>query len=134
VEPKEVSILYFLPIRYDAAGTYEVSLSVWNGFGSDLLTKTCYIHVSPAVGVPRVSDPSETFFYPNPSQGCFTVSADAGTSRRTLTIRDQQGRILFQTRMTGSECTVATNLTYGVYFITLTGSGRIQTAKMVVVR
>ncbi len=123
------------PIRYDLAGTYPVSLSVWQGLGSSELTKTCYIHVSPAVGVSEAPDPKGLVLCPNPAPGRFVVSGDAGTDyQRTLTIRDQQGRNLYQTRFTGAECAVETNLANGVYFITLSGSGRPQTGKLVVVR
>ncbi len=74
-EPATSSLQHPSSIRYPVAGTYDVTLTVNNIFGEDVLLKENYIDVMP-VGLDE-NGKGLVYIYPNPNDGVFNLNNPA---------------------------------------------------------
>jgi len=100
------------PIQYNTTGSWDVTLSVTNSFGTDVLTIPDYIEVG-GVGINENTKATVTIF-PNPVTDFLTITG-------TLSIQEVQimnlvGQKVFVQRMDANTCKVnVNNLPTGVY-------------------
>ena len=92
----ENSTLQNPSVVYSAEGCYEVTLVASNPLGTDVMTKTCYVHVLSTA----VTGPDEVFdrflLYPNPvSDGQVHLDIELKESTEMdFSVYDQQGRLI----------------------------------------
>mgnify|MGYP000047125892 CR=1 FL=1 len=123
-----------ITIKFNATGSYRVTLEVTNEFGNDQVTKT-NITVS-TVGVADIQKSNAISIYPNPSNG-ETVNIDLGDAsfeNTSVQLRTINGSILSnETVLSGNHYHLNTaGLTSGVYFITLQDKTGVISKKLVV--
>ncbi|MEJ5266473.1 MAG: PKD domain-containing protein [Bacteroidales bacterium] len=110
-------------VIYTAAGTYDVTLTVYNESGSSTLTKEDYIVVSDLSGINNTL-PENVKIYPNPANSQIIVEA---TNIKEIKITDLLGKIIFSSKFDQDKQVVdVSNFNKGTYFITvITNSGEI---------
>ena len=110
-------------VIYTAAGTYDVSLTVYSESGSSTLTKEDYIVVSDLSGINNRL-PENVKIYPNPASTQITVE---GVNIRKILITDMLGKIVFSSKSEQDKQVIdVSNFNKATYFITvITNSGEI---------
>jgi PKD repeat protein len=116
-------------ITYNASGTYNVKLVVTNGFGSNTLTKTGYVHVG-GVGINELNQNSVSV-YPNPVTDKVTVKSN--NNIKEVQIFNVTGQVVFNQTINSKIITIyTTGLSAGVYTVkAITDNGTI-TRKIVI--
>ncbi len=128
-------------VTFDAAGVYDVSLTVTNFFGTDDTTTLDYITVSWPVNTINLVETNNFQLYPNPTSDVLTLEYMLSqNSEVSIALHDIQGRqvALLQSEKqgTGNQQVVFNlkdyNLSNGVYFIKMTIDEETQWFKIVV--
>jgi PKD repeat protein len=105
-------------IIYNNPGIYEVALSVFNAFGSDSVTKYCYLEVENPSGVSESIASPEIHLFPNPASGDVRIEGANATGRTRVLVSDILGKQVFEAEMTGGEATFDVSvLPPGMYLI-----------------
>ncbi|MDK2909783.1 MAG: hypothetical protein PWR20_1350 [Bacteroidales bacterium] len=119
------------PIVYNSPGTFDVTLTVTNQFGTSTTTKSNYIEV---IINPGISEPSALAFSvePNPATTYFTVKTKTDTYR--LELLSLTGEKVFESHFNGGKYTANVNtLQRGIYFVKLTNAhGQVKARKLVI--
>jgi PKD repeat protein len=117
-------------VKFTAAGTYTVKLKVANADGSDSLTRSNYILIQNGTGIEDKLPANEMFFYPNPAKDKIVFSqACAGAS---ITVTDVYGKTVVQLQKAGKQALDISNLTPGMYFVSVYNGGQVRTAKLLI--
>lgn len=118
------------PIFYNTVGTYDVTLTVTNPFGTSTTTKPNYIDV---VVNPGISEPNTQSFSiaPNPATQQFTLKAKSDTYQFELI--SLTGEKVYSTHFSGGKHNVnVINLPRGIYFAKLINSkGDVKAQKVI---
>lgn len=120
--------------RFPAAGTYVVSLTTSNAYGTSLVaTKT--IEVQVCTGIEEISN-SQIKVYPNPATETLTVTTENMNGNKTIEIIDVSGRVLFSKTDASSIIKIdVSNFENGNYFMKLKSSlNQYQAIPFTVVR
>ncbi|MFT5725098.1 MAG: PKD repeat protein [Bacteroidia bacterium] len=124
-----------ITVKFTATGSYRVTLNVTNEYGTDNVTKT-NITVSTVGGIADVSAVAGIKVYPNPvSGGVLNLHLDNGSfEHTTVRLSDLSGALVSETMVeSGTNHTVNTsNLTKGLYYLTLQDKSGILTKKIVI--
>jgi PKD repeat protein len=100
------------PITYNTPGTYNVKLVVTNGFGSNTLTKTNYIHVG-GVGINEINK-IDISVYPNPGKDYLKVQANSDI--KEVYIYNVTGQLLLVQTVNAKKVTLnVSGLNTGIY-------------------
>ena len=84
-------------ITYNSSGTYSVTLSSLNNSGTNTMTKTNYITVTPATDIYDIVNNNSFQVYPNPNNGSFTIQLkNTADKNGTITIVDMLGRTVYE--------------------------------------
>lgn len=118
--------------KYSAVGTYSVELSVFNGCGTDAITKSVTITSM------SVNEPEEKValrIYPNPSNGMFTLELPSELHGRHLSFMmiDIMGKrvpVNIMDNRSGNVYVDAGNLASGLYFLTVSDGGKLYRARV----
>jgi len=95
--PETSTVQHPLGIQYSQPGSYQVTLTVTNQHGEDVVTRECYINVDETVAVKEISDGDGLFIYPNPVVD--QISIQFGENTQTVShveIRNAIGVIVFE--------------------------------------
>ncbi|MEJ5304097.1 MAG: PKD domain-containing protein [Bacteroidales bacterium] len=118
------------PIYYNTVGTYNVTLTVTNPFGTSTSTKPNYIEV---VVNPGISEPNAQSFNvaPNPATQQFTLNAKSDNYKFELV--SLTGEKVYSTHFTGGKLTVnVVKIPRGIYFAKLTNAqGEVKVQKVI---
>lgn len=79
-------------VTYSAPGIYSVTLKVTNTYGDNTLTKTGYIHVSGATGIPEINE--QFAIFPNPVHNILNVEIGPSSENTSITIWSLEGKLL----------------------------------------
>jgi PKD repeat protein len=112
-------------ITYNTPGTYNVTLKVWNAFGSiNTLVKTGYIYVG-GVGVDELSQ-SAIKVYPNPVKDVMNV--ETGSNIQSIQLFNVTGQMVVNKQVDGKTVTLSTSsLKAGIYMLkVVTENGTIE--------
>ena len=120
-------------ISYETEGTYDVSLTVSNGAGSDEETKADYITVLPLTYVFENNNEKMVTIGPNPVNGTLYLKQQSEQPIQLVaTVFDSQGKLLFSERMNQSIKTISfADLDDGLYVLKVTSRGSYQSFKIV---
>lgn len=120
-------------ISYETEGTYDVSLTVSNGAGSDEETKADYITVLPLTYVFENNNEKMVTIGPNPVNGTLYLKQQSEQPIQLVaTVFDSQGKLLFSERMNQSIKTISfADLDDGLYVLKVTSGGSYQSFKIV---
>ncbi|HPE56219.1 MAG TPA: PKD domain-containing protein [Bacteroidales bacterium] len=120
-------------ISYETEGTYDVSLTVSNGAGSDEETKADYITVLPLTYVFENNNEKLVTIGPNPVNGTLYLKQQSEQPIQLVaTVFDSQGKLLFSERMNQSIKTISfADLDDGLYVLKVTSGGSYQSFKIV---
>jgi len=117
-------------IAYQTPGTYDVTLTVTNAFGSDTETKTDYIVVNPLVGIGEQD--MRVTLYPNPvTDGKVHLSLSSPVER--IEVYDPSGRIVLSFSPHAGE--TAFDLEFpasGIFFLKVSGDRGVIQSKIMV--
>jgi PKD repeat protein len=116
-------------ITYNTPGTYNVKLVVTNGFGSNTLTKTNYIHVG-GVGINELQQ-NAVSVYPNPVKDIMTVQANS--SIKEISLYNITGQLVLNQVVNSTKVNVTTTgLSTGIYSLKAILDNGIVTKKIVI--
>ncbi len=118
------------PITYNYLGSYDVTLTVTNSFGTSTTTKPNYIEVSVN---PGINEPSMHAFRiePNPATTHFRLKTNSSTYK--IELISLTGEKVFASQFSGNQYTVnVSTLPRGIYFVKLTHSqGDVKAQKII---
>lgn len=118
-------------IIYSIPGTYEVSLTVTNIYGSDSVTKTCYIEVIQASDIDESDATHGVTVYPNPVSEYFQINTPGSC---TLSCFDFQGKCILPDLIFNTNIKVdVTNWKPGVYLLRFRDGKKEYSKKLVVI-
>ncbi len=98
-------------VTFNNPGTYSVTLTASNGFGSDANTKNAYITVNVGTGIDDINT-GNISFYPNPATDVINISSNTEFVVRVLNV---QGALLLQCE--NQEKFDISHLAKGIYII-----------------
>ncbi len=106
-------------ILYETQGTFDVSLTATNQYGSDTKTEQDYINVLPLTLVDEFGVENKFHFQPNPVKDILTVIGDGNLQGDFIaSIFNSQGRFLISKKLCGKETTINLNgFESGMYFL-----------------
>jgi hypothetical protein len=100
------------PVTYSTPGSYNVKLVVTNGFGTNTLTKTSYIHVG-GVGINEINQ-NDITVYPNPGKDYIKVQANSDI--KEVYIYNVTGQLLLVQTVNAKKVTLnVSGLNTGIY-------------------
>jgi outer membrane protein assembly factor BamB len=106
-------------VSYNQAGTYSVSLKVSNPFGSDSITKHCYITVQGSLTNTNWNDSDKIIIYPNPSSTFISFKNVSNIPKQSINIFSVDGRLVLKTTLKDNENYLDISfLNSGVYYVT----------------
>jgi bacillolysin len=112
-------------VTYNSPGTYQVSLTCYNGTGNNTVTKTEYISVSEGTGVDKKISESVRF-YPNPTSGILYIESDKDF---TIRILSTTGSVLINTK--NQKEIDLTNCPSGLYILQIEIDGKMIKDKLI---
>ena len=120
------------PIVYAAVGLYDVTLTVANDYGEDVMLKADYIDVHP-IGISEMDADGLIKIYPNPAYGILNIENATGEVL-TLSIYSLTGRQILENRIQdGTTVINIDHLDAGIYFVRyLTESKLLKTGKLII--
>ena len=120
------------PIVYAAVGLYDVTLTVANDYGEDIMLKEDYIDVHP-IGISEMDADGLIKIYPNPAYGILNIENATGEVL-TLSIYSLTGRQIIENRIQdGTTVINIDHLDAGIYFVRyLTESKLLKTGKLII--
>lgn len=125
-------------IQYNSTGSYDVSLVVSNGTGSNTLTRNAYINVDYATSVGGSSNQLECKILPNPNNGNFSISLNTAKEEEvTISIYNTIGTLVFSEGGISVNGTLTrsmnlTNQQNGAYVLKVASEGSVITRKLVI--
>ena len=119
-------------IVYSTVGLYDVSLTVTNDYGSDIMLKENYIDVHP-IGISEFGADNMVKIYPNPTNGILNIENTSG-EELTMSIYSLTGQVIYQSQIqSGTEVINLDNIEAGIYFIRyITESQQLNTGKLII--
>ena len=116
-----------MDVKFNALGSYSVTLKVTNTMGTDQSTKTNYIQV--VLSKNNDLPAKQVVFYPNPAKGVLNVlGVNSIVSASVQSMDGKNAKISFE----GNQLNLS-DVSAGVYFVTVKDeSGRVYQAKIVV--
>jgi len=120
------------PITWAIVGLYDVSLTVSNDYGDDIMLKEDYIDVHP-IGIGELDAEGLIKIYPNPAYGILNIENATG-EEITLSIFNMTGQQILENRIQeGKTVLNLDHLDAGVYFVRyLTESNMLKTGKLII--
>ncbi len=135
--PSNSTIQHPAHIVYNNAGSYNVTLTANNPYGSGTLTKTNYINVNP-VGINTFSEVNNINITPNPNIGIFTLSINSSQKEElNISICNILGIEIFKTTIYKSQENLNTNInlpyiTNGLYYISINSHEKVTTKQLLI--
>jgi len=120
-------------LSYTAQGTYTVNWVYHDGHGNTASQTQTVVVSCPATGLYEISD-LQASVYPNPAGDVLHVSIPGSDDVYEISLRDQLGKTVMQSIITGEAILDVNALTSGLYYmnITHTASGKHTVRKLVV--
>jgi len=122
---------------YTEIGTYSVSLMVSGNGGSDSITKSDFIAVSPETGTYDVAFENKMVIFPNPAKiSCTVLLPDGITGITSIKIFDAIGKELFVKTdvYDNSYILDLSDVSAGLYYISLLSDHHLITEKLIRLR
>ena len=118
----------------DLIGRY-INQSAVNGKYLDVQTMGDYLElIGQTSEVSNIPLPVSFSLSPNPATNTFTITVDESMINSTVTITDLTGRKVAAVQLSTQNSTfITSNFANGVYLITITGAGGVNTAKKLVI-
>jgi PKD repeat protein len=117
-------------ITYPQAGTYDVTLIASNEFGSDTVTKPCYIEVDYVVNVEAKPQQAYKVVFPNPADDFVFVSTE---NESGTWVTNSLGEIVFRDMDLKKERKIdCSKFNPGIYIITILNDGSARSEKLIV--
>ncbi len=126
-------------IVYNSQGIYAVTLTVSNNYGEDTKTVTDYISVGP-VGIDNdITNQSNFIIYPNPSSNIINIEfGNKNLQNMEVLISNTLGNIISRHRINSNNKNIMqinlSNLSKGIYFITVTTNNKFIVKKVSVIK
>jgi hypothetical protein len=128
------------PVQYTPSGvvydtlSFQLTISGTPGQTSDTTISLIGEGV-PSLSVAATAQPEPFTFYPNPTSGILSISANSIEGPARIEITDQLGRtVLLQTVQSGSESLDLSGLPNGAYFARLIGSNGSASQRIILAR
>ncbi len=119
-------------IIYNTVGTYDVTLTVTNDYGSNTMTKENYIDVQP-IGIDEVMADELINVYPNPTTGILHIG-NKSSDELQLRIFAYNGQLVYESRvLPGTTSLNLENLEAGIYLIMyVSETQQLKTGKLII--
>jgi PKD repeat protein len=120
-------------VTYQEAGTYDVTLTVENQYGSDTKTVEGYITVDSTIGIDELADKGLTIF-PNPLSGDM-LTIESETEIHRVALYDLSGVLLLQKNFDATHAVLnLQKFESGLYFLQVTDGSGIRMEKISIVK
>lgn len=124
-------------VTYNAAGDYNVKLTVSNDLGTNFLSKDNYVHVG-TIGISEAELEAQMNIYPNPTQGSFTLQlGETSMKGATVSVINAKGEILYNHEVSSDQKELSIDLgdvASGIYMLHLQLDGYNINKKLTVVK
>jgi len=105
-------------VTFSNPGIYEIKLIASNSFGSDTLSKSCYILVKESTHITHNPN-NELILYPNPASEFFNISGVEYGENHTVVVLDIAGKTVVSQKYYENNNICIKNLNNGLYFVLL---------------
>jgi len=120
-------------IKYEEAGTFDVTLIVQNEFGSDTKTIEGYITVDSTIGINELLENGLSVF-PNPVSGNI-LNIESESLIEKLELFNYAGKIVLHKNLDTKTAGINTHtLTKGIYLLKVYGTSEVSTVKVSIVK
>jgi PKD repeat protein len=89
-------------VYYREPGVYDVTLTVYDGIGSNTVVKSAYITVDYCMANSGKAMRSDILVYPNPANGSFTVTLPELTGQTSLKVYSASGALVYSANTSAS--------------------------------
>jgi PKD repeat protein len=124
-------------VTYNAAGDYNVKLTVSNDLGTNFLSKDNYIHVG-TIGISEAELEAQMKIYPNPTQGSFTLQlGETSMKGATVSVINAKGEMLYNHEVSSDQKELSIDLgdvASGIYMLHMQLDGYNINKKLTVVK